>query len=283
MRKDPSQVLLRIRRLRRSELPADTLELARYLIGKTLVHDLPKGRMSGRIVETEAYPVGDAAGHAFRGETPSIRSLFLRRGHAYVYFTYGSCFMMNVSSEKSGIGAGVLLRALEPLEGIRFMERRRRTHRLLDLARGPGRLAQAMDIDKRVDGVDLCAVAQLFWLVRSHPARRANRPQRANRHHARGTPTPPFLRAEQSIYKRAEAPLGNLIHPRTVKEFFWLSFKGFEVQGTVIRAVEMPERIHHLGQGECETCHYDPSVVIPMRANQPDSIIPGGIQRISRN
>ena len=124
--------------MRRSELPADTIKLARYLIGKTLVLDLPQGRLSGRIVETEAYPVGDAAGHAFTGETPSRRSLFLRHGHAYVYFTYGSSFMMNVSSEEPGVGAGVLFRALEPLEGIPFMERRRGTRRLLDLTRGPG-------------------------------------------------------------------------------------------------------------------------------------------------
>src|SRR5579863_9037663 len=102
MRKNKKEPSLRIRRLRRSELPADTIELARYLIGKTLVHELPHGRMSGRIVETEAYPVGDRAAHAFRGETPSNRSLFLPYGHAYVYFTYGSCFMMNVSSEAAG-------------------------------------------------------------------------------------------------------------------------------------------------------------------------------------
>jgi len=152
-----------IRRLRRSDLPTDTLELAEYLIGKTLVHDLPRVRLSGRIVETEAYPVGDAAGHAFGGLTPSRRSLFLPHGHSYVYFTYGSCFMMNVSSEMEGTGAGVLVRAVEPLEGIRFMERRRRTTRLLDLTRGPGRLAQAMDIDKRLDGLNLCAGGKL-WL-----------------------------------------------------------------------------------------------------------------------
>jgi DNA-3-methyladenine glycosylase len=162
MRKAQMQVL-RIRRLRRSELPEDTVKLARYLIGKTLVHDLPQGRASGRIVETEAYPVGDEAGHAFRGATPGIRALFLQHGHAYVFFTYGSCFMMNISSEKDGVGAGVLLRALEPLDGIAFMEWRRGTHRLLDLARGPGRLAKAMDIDKRYDGLDLCAGGAL-WL-----------------------------------------------------------------------------------------------------------------------
>jgi DNA-3-methyladenine glycosylase len=163
MRGAKTQAPLDIRRLRRSELPVDTLKLARYLIGKILVHDSSKGRMSGRIVETEAYPIGDAAGHAFGGETPSRRSLFLERGRSYVYFTYGSCFMMNVSSEKAGIGAGVLLRALEPLEGIALMERHRGTRRLVDLTRGPGRLAKAMDIDKRYDGVDLCAEGPL-WL-----------------------------------------------------------------------------------------------------------------------
>jgi DNA-3-methyladenine glycosylase len=163
MRRAMTQAPLDIRRLRRSELPANTLKLARYLIGKTLVHDSPNGRMSGRIVETEAYPIGDAAGHAFRGETPSIRSLFLERGRSYVYFTYGSCFMMNVSAEKARVGAGVLLRALEPLEGIALMEHHRGTQCPVDLMRGPGRLAKAMDIDKRFDGVDLCAEGPL-WL-----------------------------------------------------------------------------------------------------------------------
>jgi DNA-3-methyladenine glycosylase len=163
MRKNHGSVPVRVRRLRRKELPSDTLELAGYLVGKTLVHDTPRGRIAGRIVETEAYPIGDRAAHAFGGLTPSRRSLFLPHGYAYVYFTYGSCFMMNVSSEAEGTGAGVLVRAVEPLEGIRFMQRRRGTTRLLDLARGPGRLAQAMDIDKRYDGVNLCADRKL-WL-----------------------------------------------------------------------------------------------------------------------
>lgn len=163
MRKILPQTSIPIIPLQRADLPIDTMDLAVYLIGKTLVHDLPRVRLSGRIVETEAYPVGDSAGHAFRGETPSIRSLFLPHGHAYVYFTYGSCFMMNVSSEEAGTGAGVLIRALEPLEGIEFMQRRRGTTRLHDLARGPGRLAQAMDINKRYDGLNLCAGGKL-WL-----------------------------------------------------------------------------------------------------------------------
>jgi DNA-3-methyladenine glycosylase len=156
----------RLRRLRRAELPADSVELARYLIGKVVVHDTDDGRLSGRIVETEAYPPGDSAGHAFRGETPRNRTLFLRRGHAYVYFTYGSSFMLNVTSEGAGVGAGALLRALEPLEGIDRMELSRGGASLLDLTRGPGRLAEAMQIDFNQNGLDLCAAGPL-WLATS--------------------------------------------------------------------------------------------------------------------
>src|SRR5215831_2686604 len=145
-----------LRRLRRRELPVDTRALARFLIGKILVREHSEGRLAGRIVETEAYVVGDAAGHAFRGETPRNRSLFLERGHAYVYFIYGCWFAINVSGEVAGTGAGVLLRALEPLEGIPLMQRWRGTERLSDLARGPGRLATALDIDRSYDGIDLC-------------------------------------------------------------------------------------------------------------------------------
>jgi DNA-3-methyladenine glycosylase len=152
-----------LRRLRRAELPRDTATLARYLIGKILVHDHRHGRIAGRIVETEAYVVGDAAAHAFRGRTQRNNSLFLERGHAYVYFVYGCWFAINVSGESPGIGAGVLLRALEPLEGLKSMQRHRGTQRVLDLARGPGRLATAMDVDRRFDGVDLCAPGPL-WL-----------------------------------------------------------------------------------------------------------------------
>jgi len=154
----------RLRRLERKELPVDTAELARYLIGKTLVHETAAGRMSGRIVETEAYVIGDASGHAFIGETARNRSLFLERGHAYVYFIYGCWFSINVSAEMPGVGAGVLLRALEPLEGIALMRKRRGDAPTHDLARGPGRLATAMDIDRRYDGIDLCAKGPL-WLA----------------------------------------------------------------------------------------------------------------------
>ena len=154
------------RPLARSELPVDTATLARYLIGKLLVRALPEGVVSGRIVETEAYVVGDAAGHAYRGMTPRNRSLFLEPGRAYVYLAYGVSYLLNVSSEAPGIGAGVLIRALEPVEGIAIMRLNRGVERLRDLARGPGRLAAAMRIDLTLDGLDLCQEGSL-WLAHS--------------------------------------------------------------------------------------------------------------------
>lgn len=152
-----------LRRLRRAELPVDTVELARYLIGKILVHDIGSGRLSGRIVETEAYPIGDAAGHAFRGKTKRNGSLFLERGHAYVYFIYGLSFLLNVTSEVTGIGAGVLLRAIEPVDGIAVMAHSPEATCFADVGRGPGRLTKAMRIDLNQDGLDLCAAGPL-WL-----------------------------------------------------------------------------------------------------------------------
>jgi len=146
----------------------DTQELARFLIGKALVHDSPRGRMSGRIVETEAYVPGDAAAHSFRGATPRNRSLFLTHGHAYVYFIYGAWFCLNVSGEAEGVGGGVLLRALEPAEGVELMQRRRPGATLHKLACGPGRLATALGITKRHDGLDLCASGPL-WLGAPDP------------------------------------------------------------------------------------------------------------------
>lgn len=154
--------------MRRAELPSDTLELARFLIGKIVVRELPEGRMSGRIVEAEGYPPGDPAGHHFRGPTKRNRSLFLRPGHVYVFFNYGMHFMLNISSEKAGTGGGVLIRAIEPLEGIALMQRHRRMTSLLDLTRGPGRLAAALRIDRQLDGLDLFAKGPLWLGVVKH-------------------------------------------------------------------------------------------------------------------
>jgi DNA-3-methyladenine glycosylase len=156
--------------LSRSALPAGTVDLARFLLGRIVVRELPEGIVSGRIVETEAYLVGDAASHAYRGMTPRNRSMFLERGHAYVYLAYGTSFMLNVSSETPGVGEAVLIRALQPLAGIAVMERNRGTVNLRDLARGPGRLAQAMCIDRALDGLDMCARGSLWLGEDGHPA-----------------------------------------------------------------------------------------------------------------
>ena len=151
--------------LSRAALPVDTAVLARYLIGKIVVRRLSEGIVSGRIVETEAYIVDDAAGHGYRGMTPRNRSLFLERGHAYVYLAYGVSWMLNVSGGRPGMGVGVLIRALEPLEGVPIMQMNRGVASLRDLARGPGRLAAALRIDRRLDGIDLCQKGPL-WLAR---------------------------------------------------------------------------------------------------------------------
>src|SRR6266851_6183608 len=158
-----------IRRLQLAELPADTVKLARFLIGKVVIHDLAAGRLSGRIVETEAYPPGDPAGHHYRGPTPRIRSMYLHPGHAYIFFNYGAHFMLNVVSEPAGTASAILIRALEPLEGIELMQRHRKATRLLDLTRGPGRLAAAFQIDRCHDGIDLCAPGSLWLGETSHP------------------------------------------------------------------------------------------------------------------
>jgi DNA-3-methyladenine glycosylase len=157
-----------IHRLRRAELPPDTVRLARFLIGKVVVHDLPAGRLSGRIVETEAYPPGDPAGHHFRGPTPRIRSMYLDPGHAYIFFNYGAHFMLNVVSEPAGVAAAILIRALEPIEGVELMQRYRKTIRFLDLTRGPGRLAAAFQINRCHDGLDLCGHGSLWLGKTSH-------------------------------------------------------------------------------------------------------------------
>jgi DNA-3-methyladenine glycosylase len=159
-----------MRPLSRAELASDTIELAQQLIGKTLVRELPEGRLVARIVETEAYPVGDPAAHAFIGETPRNRTLFLERGRAYVYLGYGVSWLLNVSSESPGTGAGVLLRAVEPLEGVAAMQARRGRERLTELTSGPGKLCMAMGVDRSLEGVDLCAEGPLWLAPAVRPA-----------------------------------------------------------------------------------------------------------------
>ena len=136
-------------------LPVDTESLAKALIGYILVRDGKDGVTAGRIIETEAYVLNDPASHAYPGLRPRTASMFRAPYHAYVYKIYGSYFCFNVASEPEHIGAGVLVRALEPIEGIKLMQRRRGTLAVRDLCRGPGRLCIALDIDRSLDGAYL--------------------------------------------------------------------------------------------------------------------------------
>lgn len=149
----------------REELPVDTVELARFMIGKCLVHDTEQGRVSGRIVETEAYPVGDSTGYAYPGLRAYNAPLFRARGHAYVRLVYGASYTLNMSAEAEGEGAAVLFRAVEPLDGVPLMESRRPGAKHADLARGPGRLCAAFAIGPERDGADLCGGSSL-WIGR---------------------------------------------------------------------------------------------------------------------
>lgn len=123
-------------------------ELANSLLGCELVHKTPEGLMAGIIVETESYHETEEASHSFRGRTKRTDVMFGQPGHAYIYFTYGMHYCFNIVAEEEGIGAGVLVRALEPTKGIELMKQRRTKQNLHELCNGPAKLVQAMGISK---------------------------------------------------------------------------------------------------------------------------------------
>jgi DNA-3-methyladenine glycosylase len=159
-------------RLAPEHLPTETQALARALLGCILVRESDEGTAAGRIIETEAYLPGDPACHAYRGKSQRNATLFGPPHRAYVYQIYGTSYCFNLSSERDGTGAGVLVRALEPIEGIELMQKRRGTKLTRDLCRGPGRLCRALAVDRSFDGVDLFTHPRL-WLAASgeHPIR----------------------------------------------------------------------------------------------------------------
>ncbi|MBI2845607.1 MAG: DNA-3-methyladenine glycosylase [Chloroflexi bacterium] len=147
-------------RLPRSFYHRPTLVVARELLGRRLVRISRGRRLSGLIVETEAY-IGeeDSASHAFRGFTPRNAVMYGPPGHAYVYFTYGRHWCLNLVTEEEGFPAAVLLRAIIPDEGMEIMHRRRNGRGLAD---GPAKLCQALVIDKRFNGADAVEGPHLF-------------------------------------------------------------------------------------------------------------------------
>jgi len=134
----------------------DTKQVAKSLLGKVLVRRTAKGVTRGKIVETEAYyGLDDPASHAYKGRTKRARIMWEKPGIAYVYFTYGMHYLLNVITEEEGKAGAVLIRALEPQEGIDLMKKRRGLSNIKNLTNGPAKLTQAFGITTRENGVDL--------------------------------------------------------------------------------------------------------------------------------
>lgn len=155
---------MKIRKLDRSFYNRPTLDVAIDLLGKVLIYKPNRKKLSGRLVEVEAY-IGenDPGCHAYRGKTPRNSIMYGPPGYLYVYFTYGNHYLLNLVTEKEGFPAAVLLRAMEPLDGIPIMLRNRGVHDIENIASGPGKLAKALSITTKQYGLDV--TGDIFYLV----------------------------------------------------------------------------------------------------------------------
>jgi DNA-3-methyladenine glycosylase len=152
-----------LKRIPRSFFYRYTPEVAKELLGSRLVRVVGGRRLSGIIVETEAYRGSeDPASHAYKGMTLRNKVMFGPPGHAYVYFTMGMHYCLNITTEPSGTPAAVLLRAIEPSEGLELMKRNRNVDESHRIGAGPGNLTKAMKIDKRLNGEDVVRSRRLF-------------------------------------------------------------------------------------------------------------------------
>ena len=144
-----------MKQLKESFFRKDAVALAKDLLGNYLVHESPKGRIAGKIVETESYLEKDPASHSYRGRSKRNNSMFMKGGTSYVYFTYGMYHCFNISANRENIGEAVLIRSLEPVEGIDIMKRNRKIDDIRNLCNGPAKLVMALGISKDHDGIDM--------------------------------------------------------------------------------------------------------------------------------
>ena len=151
------------KKLKRRFFEKPTLKVAKELLGKYLVVKKRGKLASGKIVETEAY-IGkkDPASHAYRGVTPRTKLMYGKPGYAYIYLTYGMYYCLNFITEKEGFPAAILVRAVEPKEGLDLMIKRRKIKKIENLTNGPGRLCKAFGLDKSLNGADICS--DVIWI-----------------------------------------------------------------------------------------------------------------------
>jgi DNA-3-methyladenine glycosylase len=145
--------------------------VAPLLLGHFLMRRLPEGLAGGVIVETEAYLAHDPACHAYNGETTRNRAMYGPPGHAYIYFIYGNHWCFNAVCRPRGLAEAVLVRAIEPTFGLQQMRSRRCVAKLREITNGPGKFCAALEIDRSLDGADLCnAESRVF--IANNPERR---------------------------------------------------------------------------------------------------------------
>ena len=148
----------------------DTVQVARDLIGKTLIRQEGKWRISGLIIETEAYRgEEDLACHCRVGRTPRTEIMYGPAGKAYVYLIYGLYWLLNIVTEREGNPGAVLIRAIEPLEGHEIIAGRRAGLKRENWTNGPGKLSQALNIHGDLNGLDVCSTAEPLFIEQGKP------------------------------------------------------------------------------------------------------------------
>ena len=189
--------------LPRSFYRRDTLSVAKDLLGKGVVRSLNYGIMIGRVVEVEAYgEMDDPASHSYRGITKRNRVMFGEVGYSYVYFTYGNHYLLNAVAKDDSSAGAVLIRALEPLDGIDLMRVNRGIDDIKRLTAGPGMLTKSLGITKKQNNIDLTKRGELFISELDHVAHQICSSPRIGISSAREKPWRFFIKNNEFISRR---------------------------------------------------------------------------------